>query len=110
MISTMFQKILSDVAVAKKSAGAILDHFPGSFDGPEMDAFLRDNLEHEELDAMNPIKDAIDKIKSLVSGLFDKVEKDLESAKAAALLLLDHLPGQSSVGELDGGQSRPWEE
>lgn len=97
----MFTKMQSDVSLSKKSADAILDSVPKNLDGPEMDAWLREILENEELDAMNPIGDAIDKIKAIVSTVFEKIKTDIESTKRAALLLLDHLPGRSSVETLD---------
>lgn len=104
LISDMFQKIQSDIALSKKSVAAILDHLKGGGDSAsadaydlELDAWLHANLKDAQLDPANPIGDALGKIKLLIGGLFDKVKDDLASAKRAALLLLDHLPGGSGV-------------
>lgn len=101
LIGHMFTKMQSDIALSKKSSDAILDHVPKNLEGPEMDAWLREILENEDLDAMNPIGDAIDKIKAVITTVFNKIKDDIESAKRAALALLDHLPGRSSVETLD---------
>lgn len=91
----MFTIIQSDISLGKKTAGAILDRIPKNPLGPDMDAFLVDLLKDMELDAANPVGDAIAKIKAIITTLFDKIAKDIAATKTAALLLLDHLPGHS---------------
>lgn len=91
----MFTSIQSDVAFGKKTAGAILDQIFKSPSGEEMDNLLTEMLQDVELDAGNPVGDAITKVKAIVTTMFDKVTKDIAATRTSALLLLDHLPGHS---------------
>ncbi|KAJ4390907.1 Cell wall integrity and stress response component 2 [Gnomoniopsis smithogilvyi] len=94
-VSNMFKGIQSDVALGKKAAGTILDHISKNPWGEDMDAFLLDQLKNINLDAANPMDDAIEKVKAVVTAMFEKVTKDIAATKTAALLLLDHLPGHT---------------
>lgn len=86
MVGHMFQKITSDVALSKKAAQFVLDHVPK--------ALAEGDLTEADLDTTGPASEVIEKIKSIVSKLFDRLAVDVQAGKKTALSFLDHLPGK----------------